>query len=147
MTAAVGDGAGGALAEGPGASGRGAPGARWAWPILLASAVLEAVWANALSASAGFTVIAPSVLFLVTVVASTVGLGIAMRHIPTGTAYAVWTSVGTVLTVAYAAATGNEELSWLKVVFLAAIIGCVVGLKRLDASAPFDELREPIPGR
>ena len=58
MTAAVGDGAGGALAEGPGASGRGAPGARWAWPILLASAVLEAVWANALSASAGFTVLA-----------------------------------------------------------------------------------------
>ena len=135
MTAAVGDGAGGALAEGPGASGRGAPGARWAWPILLASAVLEAVWANALSASAGFTVIAPSVLFLVTVVASTVGLGIAMRHIPTGTAYAVWTSVGTVLTVVYSVAMGHESISWLKALFLACIVGCVVGLKRLDSHA------------
>jgi len=108
-------------------------GARWAWPILLASAVLEAVWANALSASAGFTVLAPSALFAVTVVASTVGLGLAMRHIPTGTAYAVWTSVGTVLTVAYSVAAGHEPMSWLKALFLACIVGCVVGLKRLDS--------------
>ena len=77
--------------------------------------------------------LAPSVLFLVTVVASTVGLGIAMRHIPTGTAYAVWTSVGTVLTVSYSVAMGHESISWLKALFLACIVGCVVGLKRLDS--------------
>ena len=114
-------------------------GVRWAWPILLASAVLEAVWANALSASAGFTVIAPSVLFLVTVVASTVGLGIAMRHIPTGTAFAVWTSVGTVLTVGYSVAIGAEGMSWLKALFLAGIVGCVIGLKQLDSKEPDPE--------
>ncbi|MFT3888281.1 MAG: multidrug efflux SMR transporter [Arachnia sp.] len=108
--------------------------ARGAWPLLLVSAVLEAVWANALSASAGFTVLWPSVLFVVTVVASTVGLGVAMRHIPTGTAYAVWTSVGTVLTVTYSVATGHEPISWLKALFLACIVACVVGLKRLDAA-------------
>ena len=106
--------------------------ARWAWPMLLASAVLEAVWANALSASEGFTRPVPVVLFLVATVASVVGLAFAMRHIPTGTAYAAWTSVGTVLTVAYSVANGAEGITWLKALFLAGIIGCVIGLKRLD---------------
>ena len=106
--------------------------ARWAWPMLLASAVLEAVWANALSASEGFTRPVPVVVFLVATVASVIGLAFAMRHIPTGTAYAVWTSVGTVLTVAYSVAIGAEGITWLKALFLAGIIGCVIGLKRLD---------------
>lgn len=108
----------------------------WSWPVLLASAVLEAVWANSLSASRNFSVPAPTILFLVTVVLSTVGLGLAMKHIPTGTAYAVWTSLGAVLTVTYSVLTGDEELSWLKAMFLVGIIGCVVGLKRADDRAP-----------
>lgn len=102
------------------------------WAILLVSAVLEAVWANALAASQGFTRLAPTLLFLVTTTMSSIGLAIAMRRIPTGTAYAVWTSVGTVLTVVYASATGAEQLSWLKGLFLAGIVGCVIGLKLLD---------------
>lgn len=106
---------------------------RLAWPVLLVSAVLEAVWANALSASQSFTVAVPTMVFLVTVVLSTVGLGLAMRHIPTGTAYAVWTSLGAVLTVTYSTLMGLEQMSWLKALFLAGIICCVVGLKRLDA--------------
>lgn len=109
-----------------------------AWPILLVSAVLEAVWANALAASEGFTKPGPTILFVVAVLASTVGLALAMRHIPTGTAYAVWTSVGTVLTVAYSTAVGNESLTLLKAFFLAAIIACVVGLKRLDGKPAAD---------
>lgn len=107
----------------------------WAWPTLLVSAVLEAVWANALSASESFTNLGPIVLFLITVILSTVGLGLAMNHIPTGTAYAVWTSLGAVLTVGYSTLTGNEDMSWLKALFLAGIIGCVVGLKRMDSAA------------
>ncbi len=106
-----------------------------AWAILLGSAVLEAVWANALSASEGLTRLWPSVLFVVATVLSTVGLAIAMKSIPTGTAYAVWTSVGTVLTVAYSVSTGAEEISWVKVLLLVGIVGCVVGLKILDAPA------------
>lgn len=102
------------------------------WIILLISAVLEAVWANALSASAGFTKLGPSLLFLVATIASTVGLAIAMRRIPTGTAYAVWTSIGTVLTVLYSVSIGAEEISWLKALLLAGIVGCVIGLKMLD---------------
>lgn len=106
---------------------------KWAWPVLLASAVLEAVWANALSASESFTNLAPTVLFLVAVILSTVGLGLAMSHIPTGTAYAVWTSLGSVLTVTYSTLMGHEDMSWLKALFLAGIIFCVVGLKRMDS--------------
>lgn len=116
--------------------------ARLAWPVLLVSAVLEAVWANALSASIGFTQLIPTLVFLVAVAASTFGLGLAMRHIPTGTAYAVWTSIGTVLTVTYSVLTGNELMSWPKALFLAAIIACVVGLKQLDGRSPKRATRE-----
>lgn len=105
---------------------------RSAWAILLASAVLEAVWANALSASHGFTRLAPTLLFVVATILSTIGLGIAMRRIPTGTAYAVWTSVGSVLTVSYSVAIGAEAISVVKVLLLAGIVGCVIGLKLLD---------------
>ena len=111
----------------------------WAWPTLLISAVLEAVWANALSASESFTNLGPAVLFLITVILSTVGLGLAMNHIPTGTAYAVWTSLGAVLTVGYSTLTGNEDMSWLKALFLAGIITCVIGLKRMDGTRPPDD--------
>ena len=56
-------------------------------------------------------------------------LFLAQKQIPMGTAYAVWTSLGTVLTVAYAVAIGAEGITWLKALFLAGIIACVVGLK------------------
>lgn len=110
--------------------------ARLAWPVLLLSAVLEAVWANALSASQSFTQPVATAVFLVATIASVVGLSLAMVHIPTGTAYAVWTSVGTVLTVAYSVALGAESMSWLKALFLVGIVGCVIGLKQLDAKLP-----------
>ena len=54
---------------------------------------------------------APAVVFVVFSVLSLVGLGRAMRTIPTGTAYAVWTGVGALLTVLWAAVTGTEPLS------------------------------------
>jgi quaternary ammonium compound-resistance protein SugE len=57
------------------------------------------------------------------------GLAYAMRELPVGTSYAVWVAIGAVLTVAYAMATGTESVSVLKVLLLAGIIGCVVGLK------------------
>ena len=105
------------------------------WVILLASGVLEAVWATALGRSDGLRSPVPTAIFAVTAVLSLVGLGFALNTLPTGTAYAVWTSVGTVLTVAYSVAAGHESISWLKALFLACIVGCVVGLKRLDSHA------------
>ncbi|WP_166844043.1 multidrug efflux SMR transporter [Isoptericola sp. BMS4] len=100
-----------------------------AWGVLLASAVLEAVWATALDASHGFTVLADTVVFLVALTLSMLGLGYAAKHIPIGTAYAIWTGIGAALTVAWSMTTGTETVSALKVLFLAGIVGCAVGLK------------------
>ncbi|AXH96450.1 DMT family transporter [Ornithinimicrobium avium] len=100
-----------------------------AWAVLLVSAVFEAVWATALGASDGLSRPVPTVVFVVFSVVSLVGLGRVMRTIPTGTAYAVWTGTGAVLTVAWAALTGAEPLTLVKGLLLAGIIGCVVGLK------------------
>lgn len=99
------------------------------WPVLLASAVLEAVWAIALAESQGFTVLGPSIVFFMTSPLSMVGLAYAMRGIPVSVAYAVWTGTGAALTVAAAMVMGSEPVSVLKLVFLAGIIGCVIGLK------------------
>lgn len=100
-----------------------------AWVVLLLSAVLEAVWATALSASQGLTEPVPTAVFAVATTLSLVGLAWAMRAIPTGTAYAVWTGVGAVLTVVWATLTGAEPMSLVKGILLAGIIACVVGLK------------------
>ena len=102
-----------------------------AWLILVVSGVLEAVWATALGKSEGFTKLGPSVVFGVAVVLSMIGLAIAMRSLPVGTAYAVWVGIGATLTVTYAMITGAESASLLKVALLVGIVGCVVGLKVL----------------
>ena len=100
-----------------------------AWVVLVVSGVLEAVWATALGKADGFSRISPWLVFAVGLIASMAGLAYAMRSLPTGTAYAVWVGIGAVATVAYAMATGDESITTLKVVFLAGIVGCVVGLK------------------
>jgi quaternary ammonium compound-resistance protein SugE len=100
-----------------------------AWLVLVASGVLEAVWATALSKSDGFSRLIPSVVFVGALVFSMTGLAIAMRSLPTGTSYAVWVGVGAVLTVGYAMLTGDETASPMKLVFIAGAVGCIVGLK------------------
>lgn len=99
------------------------------WLVLIVSGALEAVWAVALGRTEGFTRLTPSLVFAAAVSASMVGLAYAMRSIPTGTAYAVWVAIGATLTVAYGMATGDEQASVVKVLLLAGIIGCVIGLK------------------
>lgn len=99
------------------------------WVVLALSGVLEAVWATALGKAEGFTRLVPSVVFFVGLVLSMVGLGYAMREIPTGTAYAVWVGIGATLTVAYAMAAGEEPLTLLKALFLVLIVAGVIGLK------------------
>ncbi|WP_033196022.1 DMT family transporter [Streptomyces xiaopingdaonensis] len=99
------------------------------WLILALSGLLEAVWATALGKSEGFSRLGPSLVFGFGLLASMGGLAYAMRDLPVGTAYAVWVGIGAVLTVVYGMLTGAEPVSALKVVFLALIIGGVVGLK------------------
>lgn len=99
------------------------------WIVLLASACLEAVWATALGQSAGLSQLEPTLIFLVALVLSMGGLSMAVRHIPIGTAYAVWTGVGAALTVGYSMLTGVEPITLWRVVFIIGIVGAVVGLK------------------
>lgn len=99
------------------------------WIILLASGVLEAVWASALGASDGLRRWRPAVVFFIGAVGSLVGLGIALQTLPTGTAYAVWTATGATLTVAWAMVRGTEPVSVAKILLIMGIVGCVVGLK------------------
>lgn len=98
------------------------------WLVLILSGAFEAVWAVALGKSDGFTRLGPSVVFVLALIVSMAGLAYAMRELPTGTSYAVWVGIGAVLTVAYSMATGDESVSPMKIVFLAMIIGGVVGL-------------------
>jgi len=99
------------------------------WIVLILSGVLEAVWATALGKSEGFSKPAPTVVFGVAIVASMAGLAWAMRDIPTATAYAVWVGVGAALTVIYAMITGDESVSWVKILLIVGLVGCIVGLK------------------
>jgi len=102
------------------------------WLVLVASGVLEAVWATALGRSEGFTRLAPTLVFAAAASASFVGLAYAMRALPVGTAYAVWVGIGASLTVAYAMWTGEEATSPVKVLLLVGLVGCIVGLKLTD---------------
>ncbi|UCR88923.1 DMT family transporter [Mycetocola spongiae] len=104
------------------------------WIVLIISGVLEAVWATALGKSEGFTRLWPTVTFGVALAASMAGLAFAMRDIPTGTAYAIWVGIGASLTVLYAMIFGGEPASILKVLLILGIVGCVVGLKMVDAA-------------
>ncbi len=99
------------------------------WIVLVLSGVLEAVWATALGRSEGLSRVAPAIVFVVALVLSMGGLGYAMRELPVGTSYAVWVGIGAVLTVGYAMATGEEPVSVLRVLLVAGIVGCVIGLK------------------
>ncbi|APF35428.1 DMT family transporter [Microbacterium paludicola] len=100
-----------------------------AWVILIASGVLEAVWAAALAASEGFRRKRPALLFALALTASMAGLAFAMTELPTGTAYAVWVGVGATLTVLWAMVTRRERASTARILLLLLLVACVVGLK------------------
>ncbi|MGY1830695.1 DMT family transporter [Geodermatophilus sp. SYSU D01180] len=99
------------------------------WFVLVLSGALEAVWATALGRTEGFTRLAPTVVFVLGLVGSMLGLAWAMRTQPVGTAYAVWVGIGAALTAGYAMVSGEEPLSALRVLLLLGIVGCVIGLK------------------
>jgi quaternary ammonium compound-resistance protein SugE len=99
------------------------------WLVLIFSGVLEAVWATALGRSEGLTRLAPTITFALALAASMAGLAYAMRGLPVGTAYAVWVGIGAALTAGYAMWAGQEPVTVVRVLLLAGIVGCVVGLK------------------
>ena len=99
------------------------------WVILIVSGMLEAVWATALSASQGFKRPVPIVVFIAALVLSMAGLAVAMREIPTGTAYAVWVGIGAALTVLWGVVSDHEKATTARMLLLVLLVGSVVGLK------------------
>lgn len=99
------------------------------WIILIISGLFETVWATALGKSDGLTKVTPSLVFGGALLVSMLGLAYAMREIPTSTAYAVWVGIGASMTVIWAMATGDEAVSLIKLLLIAGLVGCVVGLK------------------
>jgi quaternary ammonium compound-resistance protein SugE len=95
--------------------------------------MLEAVWATAMSQSNGFSKLQPTIVFFIGVVLSMGGLAWALKSVPVGTGYAAWVGVGAVTTAAWAMARGTEPVSTLKIVFLAGIIVCIVGLQLVSS--------------
>jgi quaternary ammonium compound-resistance protein SugE len=101
----------------------------WHWTLLLAAGLLETGWAIGLKYTDGFTRLWPTVWTLVTLAASMVLLALAMRALPAGTAYAVWTGIGAVGTVLLGIVLLGEPATPARLVCVGLIVGGIVGLK------------------
>ena len=99
------------------------------WIILLIAGLLEVVWAVGLKYTHGFSRLTPSIITITAMIVRIVLLSWAMKTLPTGTAYAVWTGIGAV----GAAITGmvllGESTSLARIVSLGLIVAGIIGLK------------------
>jgi quaternary ammonium compound-resistance protein SugE len=100
-----------------------------AWTILFLAGILEIGWAIGLKYTEGFTKLMPTVLTATSMVASVVLLGIAVRTLPLGTAYAVWTGVGTVGTVILGIVLFAEPATVIRLGCISLIVAGIAGLK------------------
>ncbi|SRR5690554_1005347 len=100
-----------------------------AWSYLLIAGLLEVGWAIGLKYSEGFSRLLPSALTVVLMIASFFFLGLALRSLPLGTAYAVWTGIGTVGTVILGIFLFGEPLDIVRIVCIVLIVTGVVGLR------------------
>ena len=104
------------------------------WIILAIAGLFEIGWAIGLKYTEGFTRIWPSVGTSASMVASVVLLAMAMKHIPVGTAYAVWTGIGAVGTVILSIVLFDEPKDAARLICLSLIIIGIVGLKVFSKS-------------
>lgn len=102
-----------------------------AWTLLVLAGVLDVAWAGAMKLNEGFTRLGWSAVSLVVLAALVAALGQAVKVLPVGTAYAVWTGIGAVGTVLLGLVFFGESLGLARLVCLALVIGGVVGLKLL----------------
>ena len=100
-----------------------------AWVILFLAGLLEIGWAIGLKYTDGFTKLVPTVLTATSMVASVVLLGIAVRTLPLGTAYSVWTGVGMVGTVILGIVLFAEPATAIRLGCISLIIAGIAGLK------------------
>ncbi|MES3012390.1 MAG: quaternary ammonium compound efflux SMR transporter SugE [Pseudomonadota bacterium] len=99
------------------------------WTLLFFAGLFEIAWAIGLKYTDGFSKLVPSVLTVAAMVASVVLLGLAMKQLPVGTAYAVWTGIGTVGTVILGIVLMGDSAAPLRLVCLGLIMLGIVGLK------------------
>ncbi len=99
------------------------------WTALLVAGLLEIVWLIAMKRSHGFTRLWPSLAFLVAASASFWLLAVALRTIPTGTAYAVWTGIGAMGGVVIGILLFGDPVTAIRMFCIALILAGVVGLK------------------
>lgn len=102
-----------------------------AWWLLAVAGVLEVVWALGMKSTAGFTRLVPSVLVTVTALLSFWLLGLAMRVLPAGTAYAVWVGIGAAGTALLGILIFKEPATVARLLCISAIVAGVLGLKWL----------------
>ena len=100
-----------------------------AWVLLVIAGLLEIGWAIGLKYTEGFTRVWPSLGTGAAMVASVVLLGLAMRGLPVGTAYAVWTGIGAVGTVALGILLFGEPATAGRLVCIVLIVAGILGLK------------------
>lgn len=100
-----------------------------AWAVLFAAGLLEVCWAIGLKYTEGFSRLVPSVLTLAAMAGSILLLGLALKTLPIGTAYAVWTGIGAVGTAALGIYLFGEPATALRLASIGLIVAGIVGLK------------------
>lgn len=100
-----------------------------AWIYLVIAGMLEIGWAMGLKYTEGFTRLVPTTLTIGAMVASVVLLGIALRDLPVGTGYAVWTGIGTVGTAILGMVLFQEPATAIRLASIGLIVAGIAGLK------------------
>lgn len=109
----------------------GASGASGAWIALFAAGLFEVGWAVGLKYTQGFTRLVPSAFTVTAMAVSLYLLAVALRHLPLGTAYAVWTGVGTVGTALLGIVLFGEPATAARLGCILCIVAGIAGLKLL----------------
>jgi quaternary ammonium compound-resistance protein SugE len=99
------------------------------WTLLFVAGLFEVAWAIGLKTTDGFTRVVPTALTVGAMIASVVLLGLAMKQLPVGTAYAVWTGIGSFGTVVLGIVLLGESAAPLRLVCLGLIVLGILGLK------------------
>jgi quaternary ammonium compound-resistance protein SugE len=100
-----------------------------AWIILVVAGLFEICWTIGLKYSEGFSKLYPSVFTVATLIISMVLLGISIKTLPIGTAYAVWTGIGAVGTVILGMILFKESKEFIRLLFIFLIVMGIIGLK------------------
>ena len=105
-----------------------------AWLLLIAAGLLEIVWAIGLKYTEGFSRVVPSVITIAAMIGSVWLLALALKSIPVGTGYAVWTGIGAVGTAILGIILFNEAATVARMGCIGLIIAGIFGLKLVSSS-------------